>query len=71
MGMEIICKMIGHDWSIIDAPKTGPLFRTCRRCGKYEDAIPGRLYRDFHFTKIQPNSITYKVLKQWTRIDIV
>lgn len=64
MGIQkIICRLLGHRWSVTDAPATGPLFRYCKRCGRYEDAIPGGFFREFTFKKIEPNTITYYTLK--------
>ena len=66
--MSIKCKVIGHSWTVEETENLGPLFRICNRCGKYEDAIPGRLYREFHFKKIQPNTINYQTIKLWNTL---
>jgi len=63
------CK-VSHDWHTETAPATGPLFRICRRCDRYEDAIPESVViQAFKFKKITPGTITQEVYR--LRLSII
>jgi hypothetical protein len=62
------CRIIGHDWFTEFGSNELPIYRLCHCCGKYQQPILSHLH--FVWAKIEPGSITERVLKYRTKIEI-